>query len=99
MTCPRRRFVEPWLALSGRTDDDLADIDFGWLLDREDDGASDCIRRDRELVPGVFELGSVTVSTKSVRTKPGVMIVTLSLSPASWRNPSEIARTANFVPE
>ena len=27
------------------------------------------------------------------------MIVTRSLSPASWRKPSEMARTANFVPE
>ena len=36
---------------------------------------------------------------KFVRTKPGEMIVTRSLSPASWRKPSEMARTANFVPE
>jgi hypothetical protein len=27
------------------------------------------------------------------------MIVTRSLSPASWREPSEMARRANFVPE
>ncbi len=50
--------VETQLALSGRTDDNLADIDFGRLLDREDDGASDCIRRDREPVARRFELGS-----------------------------------------
>jgi hypothetical protein len=37
-------------------------------------------------------------SAKSVRTKPGEMIVTRNLSPASWRKPSVIARTANFVP-
>ena len=31
--------------------------------------------------------------------RPGELIVTRSLSPASWRKPSEMARTANFVPE
>src|ERR1700733_3453874 len=46
-----------------------------------------------------FTSGFVTESVKFVRTKPGEMIVTRSLSPASWRKPSEIARTANFVPE
>ena len=30
--------------------------------------------------------------------RPGEMIVTRSLSPASWRNPSEMVRTAFFVP-
>jgi hypothetical protein len=46
-----------------------------------------------------FTSGFVTPSAKSVRTKPGEIIVTRSLSPASWRKPSEMARTANFVPE
>ena len=53
------------------------------------------------IVPRIlaFTSGLVMDSAKSVRTKPGEMIVTRSLSPASWRKPSEMARTANFVPE
>lgn len=47
----------------------------------------------------LFTSGLVTASTKSLWTKPGETIVTRSLSPASWRKPSEMARTANFVPE
>ena len=89
--------------LRGGTDNDLADVDVGRLLDGERDRARDRFRRDRKLIPAsssrAFTAGLVTASTKSVRTKPGVMIVTLSLSPASWRKPSEMARTANFVPE
>jgi len=46
-----------------------------------------------------FTSGFVTPSAKFVWTKPGEMIVTRSLSPASCRKPSEMARTANFVPE
>jgi len=38
-----------------------------------------------------FTSGFVTDSAKFVRTKPGEMIVTRSLSPASWRKPSEMA--------
>ena len=34
----------------------------------------------------------------AVDVMPGEMIVTRRLSPASWRNPSEMARTANLVP-
>jgi hypothetical protein len=43
--------------------------------------------------------GLFTDSAKFVWTKPGETIVTRSLSPASWRKPSEMARTANFVAE
>ena len=43
--------------------------------------------------------GLVTPSAKFVRVIPGEMMVTRSLSPASWRKPSEMARTAIFVPE
>ena len=46
-----------------------------------------------------FIFGFLMESAKSVLTNPDVMIVTRSLSPAFWRKPSEIARTANFVPE
>jgi hypothetical protein len=37
-------------------------------------------------------------SAKSVWTKPGQTTVTRRLSPASWRKPSEMVRTAFFVP-
>lgn len=40
--------------------------------------------------------GFVMVSAKFVRVMPGEMIVTRSSSPASWRRPSEMARTANL---
>src|SRR5439155_688577 len=53
----------------------------------------------REVSSWAFTSGLVTAAAKFVRTKPGEMIVTRSLSPASWRKPSEMARTANFVPE
>ena len=45
-----------------------------------------------------FACGSVIDSAKFVRVKPGEMTVTRSLSPASCRKPSEMARTAIFVP-
>jgi hypothetical protein len=41
--------------------------------------------------------GFVIVSAKFVLVKVGEMIVTRSLSPASWRKLAEIARTANLV--
>lgn len=53
----------------------------------------------REAVGYAFASAFAMVSTKGVLTKPTEMIVTRSLSPASWRKPSEMARTANFVPE
>ena len=91
------------LTLRSGTDYNLAHINIGRLLDRERNSAGDRLRRHRELVPGVGQLaftsGFVTASAKFVRTKPGEMIVTRSLSPASRRRPSEMARTANFVPE
>jgi len=46
-----------------------------------------------------FTSGFVYESARLVLTKPGEMTVTRSLSPASWRKPSEMARTANLVPE
>lgn len=42
--------------------------------------------------------GSVMDSPKSVWTKPGDTEVTRRCSPASWRRPSQITRTAFFVP-
>jgi hypothetical protein len=42
--------------------------------------------------------GFVIESAKSVFTKPGDIQVTRSLSPASWRNPSDMVRTAFLVP-
>jgi len=42
--------------------------------------------------------GSVIESAKFVDVIPGEMIVTRRSWPASWRSPSEIARTAIFVP-
>src|SRR5450755_1798402 len=42
--------------LCGRTDNDLAHINIGWLLNRERNGAGDRIRRHPSLVPSLFEL-------------------------------------------
>ena len=82
------------LHLRSGTDNYLVHINIGRLLDREHNSAVDRIRRHRELVSGRGELGFhrgfVTPSVKFVRTKPGEMIVTRSLSPASWRKPSEM---------
>jgi hypothetical protein len=41
----------------------------------------------------------VMAAAKFVRVMPGEMIVTRNRSPASWRSPSEMTRTAAFVPE
>ena len=97
------RFREAELPLRSGTDNYLVHINIGRLFDRERNSAGDRIGRHRELVSGRGELGFhlriCTRSAKFVRTKPGEMIVTRSLSPASWRKPSEMARTANFVPK
>jgi hypothetical protein len=45
-----------------------------------------------EAVSCAFTSGFVTSSAKFVLTGPGEITVTRSLSPASWRNPSETAR-------
>jgi hypothetical protein len=42
--------------------------------------------------------GFVMDDARSVLTKPGEIVVTRSLSPASWRGPFKIARTAFFEP-
>ena len=47
----------------------------------------------------VLRSGSEIVSASSDPTALGEMVVTRSLSPASWRSPSEMARTANLVPD
>jgi len=44
----------------------------------------------RDAASWAFTSGFVAPSVKFVRTKPGEMIVTRSLSPASWRKPSEM---------
>ena len=41
----------------------------------------------------------VVPPTSSVATAPGLMIVLRMLGPASMRNPSVMALTANFVPQ
>ena len=90
------------LTLRCGTDNNLAHINTGGLLNREHDGSGDRVGRDPHFVHAIvglaFYFGSVMDSVKFVFTKPGEMIVTRNLSPASWRKPSEIARTANFVP-
>ena len=43
--------------LRGGTDDDLIYINFNWLLDGERNSASDRIRRHRDRVPPLFEVG------------------------------------------
>jgi len=57
--------------LRRRSDNNLADVNIGRLLDRERNSAGDRIRRHRELVAGGFELaftsGLVTCSAKLVR--------------------------------
>ena len=83
-----------------RPDDDFVDIHIRRLRDGESDSARDRVRRNRHLVAGGGQLDPEGgFRMKSVRTNPGVTIVTRSLSPASWRNPSQNARTANFVAE
>jgi len=61
--------------------------------------SGDIANLSRDAASWAFTSRFVTPSVKFVRTKPGEMIVTRSLSPASWRKPSQMARTANFVPE
>jgi hypothetical protein len=91
--------------LCRRTDDDFSDIDIVRLLDREQNGAGNRIWRHRELVPRLDEPRArtsalPTASAKFVRVNPGEMTVTRSFSePTSCLRPSEIARTANLVPE
>ena len=51
------RFREAELSLRSGTDDYLVHINIGRLLDRERNSAGDRIRRQRELVSGVGELG------------------------------------------
>jgi hypothetical protein len=51
------RFKDSGLALRSRTDHDLVHINVSRLLDRERNCAGDRIRRHRELVSGVGELG------------------------------------------
>ena len=91
------------LTLRSGTDNDLIHINIGRLLDRERNGAGYRIGRQRELVPGLGELSFHLRICHSFREicadEPGEMIVTRSLSPASWRKPSEMARTANLVAE
>jgi len=53
----------------------------------------------RDVASRAFTLGFGTESMKSVRMKPGETVVTRKESPASWRRPSERARTATFVAE
>lgn len=90
------------LTLRRGTDNNLAHVNIGGLLDREHDGSGDRVGRDPHFVHAIADLafyfGLVMDSVKFVFTKPGEIIVTRNLSPASWRKPSEIARTANFVP-
>jgi hypothetical protein len=97
------RVREAELTLRGGMDNNLVHIDIGRLLDRERTSAGNRFARHCELVRDSpswpFTSGFGTCSAKSVRVKPGEMIVTRSLSPASWRKLSEMARTANFVPE
>ena len=53
----------------------------------------------RSVTSRALTSGFVIDSAKFVRVIPGEMIVTRTESRASWRRPSEMARTANFVPE
>ena len=53
----------------------------------------------REVMSWARTSGFETVSTNPVCTKPGEMMVTLRLGPASLRNPSEMATTACLVAE
>jgi hypothetical protein len=103
LQAPAFLITAPKLILRSAADNNLAHIDIGRLLDREHDGraiASDGIANlSRAPSSRAFTSGLVTPSAKFARTNPGEMIVTRTFSPASMRNPSEIARTANFVAE
>jgi hypothetical protein len=54
---PRPAFRDAELTLRSGTDNYLAHINIGWLLDRERNSTGYRMRRQRELVPGVDELG------------------------------------------
>src|ERR1700760_2767216 len=45
-----------WLALDGRTDGDVADLDVARLFDGKGDGAGDGVGGDGELVPAAADL-------------------------------------------
>jgi hypothetical protein len=91
------------LSLRGGADDDLADVNPVRLLDRERDAQAIAAAGMAILSSEACRLarisGLVTAPAPSVDVMPGVMMVTRRSGPASWRRPSEIARTAIFVPE
>jgi hypothetical protein len=55
---PRIPLERDGITLPGGTDNYLVHVNISRLLDRERNSAGDGIRRNRELVPGLSELGS-----------------------------------------
>ena len=84
------------------TDNDLAHVDVGRLPDRKRDGSRNCLGWHAgpcALASSRARTDALVIATaKLVRVIPCEMTVTRRVSPASWRRPSEMTRTAALVP-
>ena len=85
---------------AGGADDDLVDVDAVGLIDGVGDRAANGPAGDAHRAVGAHVLGGDGVGDGVGELRlhdPGEMVVTLILSPISWRSPSVMAQAAYLV--